>query len=128
MKHLLQKHKVTITQHFLSALPDTEVCIYFLYFCLFKHPQITILYPQSPFRYSQKSVSVRFGNPFRYSENPFRYPRESVSVRFGSQKSVSVLRESVSVSTKVRFGSQKSVSVLRESVSVSTKVRFRPFR
>ena len=51
------------------------------------------------------------------------------------RESVSVLKESVSVSTKVRFGPfrsvsvpRESVSVLKESVSVSTKVRFGPFR
>ena len=56
-------------------------------------------------------------------------------IRSISKYYVSVLRESVSVSTKVRSGPfrsvsvpRESVSVLRESVSVSTKVRFGPFR
>ena len=89
MKHLLQKHLETIILYFLFALPGTEVRIYFFVFLSILTPKITILYPQSPFRYSQKSVSVRFG----------------------SQKSVSVIRESVSVSTKVRFGPFRSVPV-----------------
>ena len=102
--------------HILSALPGTEVCIYFFVFLSILTPQITILYPQSVSVFTK----VRFG-PFR----SVLVPRESVSV----------LRESVSVSTKVRFGlfrsvlvPRESVSVLRESVSVSTKVRFGPFR
>ena len=130
MKHLLQKHYATITLHILSALPGTEVCIYFRISVYFT-PQIKILYPQSPFRYSQKSVSVHSG-PFRSPESPFRYPLKCVSVRFGSQR--------VGFGTqRVRFGihespfrsvsvPRESVSVLRESVSVSTKVRFGPFR
>ena len=76
-----------------------------------------ILYPQSLFRYSQKSVlvpresisvlresvsvstKVHFGpfrypeSPFRYSESPFRYPRKSVSVRSGPFRSISVNRD-----------------------------------
>ena len=57
--------------------------------------------PQSPFRYSQKSVSVRSDpfrypeSPFRYSESPFRYPRKSVSVRSGPFRFVSVNRDTV---------------------------------
>ena len=56
-----------------------------------------ILYPQSPIRYSQKSVSVpevRFGTQrvrFGIHESPFR----SVPVHFGPFRSVSVNRDTV---------------------------------
>ena len=89
MKHLLQKQLVTITLHIVFALPGTEVCIYFFVFLSILTSQLKILYPQRPFRYSQKSVSVRFGTQrvrfgtqrvrFGIHESPFR----SVPVRFG---------------------------------------------
>ena len=68
------------------------------------------------FHYSYRNSVIE--STFRYPESPFRYPRKSVSVHFGPfrsvsvhRESVSVLRESVSVSTKVRFGPFRSVSV-----------------
>ena len=50
------------------------------------------MYPQSPFRYPQESVSVLAG-PFRHTECPFRYPRKSVSFRSGPLRSISVNRD-----------------------------------
>ena len=75
----------------------------FFVFLSISTPQITILYPQGPFRYSPKSVSVRSGpfryqeSPFRYSESPFRYPRKSVSVRSGPFRSVPVNRDTAKI-------------------------------
>ena len=134
MKHLLQKHYVTITLHILSALPGTEFVSIFSISVYFNTPnydsvptesvsvvtkvrfgtqrirfgtqRVRFGMHESPFR----SVPVRFGpfpypeSPFLYSESPFLYPRKSVSVRSGPFGSV-----------PVRFGPFRSVSVNRDT-------------